>query len=209
MYDVKTGIWIDTNQKLYEFETAYYLKYNLEKANFAIEKIYSKENNFQEYSNKCVYYHIYIDLLMEAIGQILNRFELKGKNKYDEIRKNNCKSYGFNPKNYPVLYEKEFRNFVTHIDERNIDFILKNKGVGGFNVIFEETPENEKKAYLNFKLQNNTFDVVNKIYYIYSNKRESTINLKIDLLKKDIKKLEEINNIIWSYITNEIYIPRY
>ncbi len=203
MYDPKTGIWIDTNERKYEFETAYYLKYNLEKAKFAIEKIYSKDINFQEYSNKCVYYHIYIDLLMESMGQILNRFELNGKNKYDDIRKNNCKSYDFNQVNYPVLCEKEFRNFVTHIDERNIDFILKNKGVGGFNVIFDDTPENEKKAYLNFKLQNNTFDLVHKIYYIYSNKKESTINLKIELLKNDIKKLEEINNVIWSYITGE------
>jgi len=61
----------------------------------------------------------------------------------------------------------------------------------------------KKKAYLNFKLQNNTFDLVHKIYYIYSNKKESTINLKIELLKNDIKKLEEINNVIWSYITGE------
>ena len=48
MYDPKTGIWIDTNERKYEFETAYYLKYNLEKAKFAIEKIYSKDINFQE-----------------------------------------------------------------------------------------------------------------------------------------------------------------
>lgn len=204
MYDTKTKIWIDIGQKNYEFETAYYLKYNLEKAYYAIEKIYSKNINFQEYSNKCVYYHIYIDLLMEAIGQIRSRFNKGAKNKeYNEIRKNNCKSYDFSRANFPILYEKEFRNFVTHIDERNIDFILENKGVGGFNVIFEDTTESEKEAYLDFKLQNNTLDLVNKIYYIYSKKKNKMINLKLDLLRKELKKLEEINNIIWSYITRE------
>lgn len=204
MYDPKSKIWLDIGQKNYEFETAYYLKYNLEKAHYAIEKIYSKNINFQDYCNKCVYYHIYIDLLMEAIGQIRSRFNKGIKNKeYNDIRENNCKSYDFRKDNFPILYEKEFRNFVTHIDERNIDFILENKGVGGFNVIFEDTTESEKEAYLNFKLQNNTLDLVNKIYYIYSNKKNKMMNLKLDLLKEELKKLEEINNIIWSYITEE------
>lgn len=202
MYDIKTKIWIDTGQKVYEFETAYYLKYNLEKAKYALEKIYSTDVDFQKYSNQCIYYHIYIDLLMEAIGQIRNRFIQKRKGgKYNEIRKNNCKSYDFNETNYPILFEEEFRNFVTHIDERNIDFIKNNNGVGGFNVIFYDTSKYERDAYLNFKSQNNTLDLVNKIYYIYSNKKEKTIYLELELLKKELKKLEEINNIIWSYLT--------
>lgn len=201
MYDPKTKIWMDIGQKAYEFETAYYLKYNLEKANYAIDKIYSKNVDFTQYSNKCVYYHIYTDLLMGAMGQIRNRFCAGNneKEEYKEIRKNNCISYDFNKNNYPILSEKEFRNFVTHIDERNMDFIIQNKGVGGFNVIFDDTTESEKKAFLNLKSQNNTLDLVNKIYYIYSNKKKKTMELHLELLKDELKRLEEINSSIWSY----------
>ena len=201
MYDPKTGVWMNVGQKVYEFEAAYYLKYNLEKANYAIDKIYSKNVDFTQYSNKCVYYHIYTDLLMEAMGQIRNRFYSgnKVKEEYKEIRKNNCISYDFNKNNYPILSEKEFRNFVTHIDERNMDFIIQNKGVGGFNVIFDDTTESEKKAFLNLKSQNNTLDLVNKIYYIYSNKKKKTVELHLELLKDELKRLEEINSSIWSY----------
>lgn len=207
MYDEKTGVWIEYGDKIcYDFETTYYLKYNIEKAKIALNKLFKEESEVSQYSNRCVYYHIYIDLLMQAMGQIANRFLHLNKENEEEqkIRNKNQEEYQFNNKNYPLLSNKKIRNFVEHIDEKNLIFIRNNGGVGGFNVIFEETTEEDEKGFLNTKTQNNTLDLKNHRYCIYDNREQKTISLDLNKLCLELKSLSETNEKIWKYITNNI-----
>lgn len=204
MYDARNGAWIEYKDEFYyDFETTYYLKYNIEKAKMALNKLYKEESEATQYSNRCVYYHIYIDLLMQAMGQIANRFLHLNKEKEEEqrIRNKNQKEYQFNNENYPLLSNKIFRNFVEHIDEKNLIFIRENGGVGGFNVIFEETTEEEEKGFLNIKRQNNTLNLKKHCYFIYDNREQKMISLNLDELYLELNQLSEINQTIWEYIT--------
>lgn len=142
MYNVEDGSYTYTMEKfnkeyIYQKECTYYLKYNSSKGLFAINNLYKNyEGDIQE---KCLYYHVYLDLLFESVGLIINRFkpQKQAGRKLKIQAQNNCIEYNYNKLYYPLLNDKNFRNFIEHIDERDRDLIESNQYYGTFNLIYE------------------------------------------------------------------------
>lgn len=175
MYNTKLNIWEENgkNNSLEHFETTYYLKYNIEKALYSLEKILKSEIDCDGFSNRCVYYHFYIDNLLNSVGHIRRRFFnnnvtlAKIERNRKEYDYNSIDEYGVMTCKYPIINGNEIRNFVEHIDEK--DEILMNMGLynGCFNVIYEGMDEQLKKALLsNERRQNNLLNLLTKEYSI-------------------------------------------
>lgn len=96
MYNYELGTWIEdgTDNPKGHFETTYYLKYNIEKAIYSLDKIMKSKIDYSEFSNRCTYYHFYIDNLLNAIGHIKRRF-YNTAIKTERIERNK-KEYGYN-----------------------------------------------------------------------------------------------------------------
>lgn len=210
MYDPKTGTYTYSiakfnNEGLYKQESAYYLKYNSSKGIYAIEKI-SKDfkGNAQE---KCFYYHMYLDLLFQSVGMIINRFKphKKSGNLFEQA-KNNCLEYEFDNNNYPLLNNKSFRNFIEHIDERDEKLIDSGIYNGTFNLIYPNMDIKIKKGLLNpEKPQNNLLNLEDMTYTILdsNNTSDSSIEKKIiniNELKKELTRINTISTSIWDYL---------
>ena len=175
MYNTKLNIWEENgkNNSLEHFETTYYLKYNIERALYSLEKILKSEIDCDGFSNRCVYYHFYIDNLLNSVGHIRRRF-FNNNVTLDKIERNrkeydynSIDEYGVMTCKYPIINGNEIRNFVEHIDEK--DEILMNMGLynGCFNVIYEGMDEQLKKALLsNERRQNNLLNLLTKEYSI-------------------------------------------
>ena len=213
MYEPNSGCWIQSSEENFEehFETTYYIKYNIEKALYSLNKILQRKIDYSEFSNRCVYYHFYIDNLLNSVAHIRRRFFNKNvdaekieRNRkeyiYDGIDKNNKKHC-----NYPTIANYEIRNFIEHIDEK--DEALINLGVynGSFNVIYKGMNHKLKNELLNEKRkQNNLLNLLTKEYKILMIKEDNNIQeYKINLLelKVELEKLKEINEKIWMYLT--------
>lgn len=215
MYDPKLGTWTEcaSDDFTEHFETTYYLKYNIEKALYSLNKILQSKIDYSEFSNRCVYYHFYIDNVLNSIGHIRRRFFNNEANS-DRIKRNR-KEYDYssidnNGKlicNYPIIGNNEIRNFIEHIDEK--DERLMNMGLynGSFNVIYKGMNQKVKSDLLSSeKKQNNLLNLITKEYKIMTinNKTNYLEEHKIDLikLKNELEKLKKINNTIWLYLTN-------
>ncbi len=205
MYISKSSSWLEiAGYKIYEWENAYYLGYNIEKAQFAISNILTQNVDFTKYSNPCTYYHIQVDILIEALGQISSRFIPNDRNlqKYEEIKTNNRTSYDFTSEEYPILYNRKIRNYVTHINERNIDSIIQHKGLSGFNIVAPHiNPEYDKK-YLSPKCSHNTLNLLDNTYYVYNITEEKYESINLKDLGIELNKLSERNSIILDFILN-------
>lgn len=224
MYDYETGAFIGTvNDDWTEhFETTYYIRYNLEKALYSLNKIFDEHPNFKDFSNSPTYYHFYIDSLVEAVGKIYKRFHFNNRSSIDNERvKRNISEY-----NYGILNDKNnfteinyknlninVRNFVEHIDEKD-EFLMKdNLFYGTFNVIFEEMDSKIKNDLLNEeKKQNNLLNLIDKTYRVYSQydtnasgkRKYKFYQINLVELKNELLKMKAINDKIHSYLSYHI-----
>ncbi|MDY5948889.1 MAG: hypothetical protein SPJ42_06590 [Oscillospiraceae bacterium] len=187
---INSGIYIDTSvkEKSYEIETSYYLEFQIKSALISIDKLRCfSENSFD---NKYQYYHFYTDHLLYSLGQIANRFIVNDKDNgvVLERKKANCRDFEFNAEKYPNLSDKTGRNTIEHIDEHNQKIIEKRKGVGGFNLIDNET---ETDLINVFKSQRQfhpyTLDLIAFEILIFRNEKE--IDISILELEKELKCL--------------------
>ena len=223
MYDYETGAFTNNVKDNWKehFETTYYIKYNIEKALFALNKILEKKPNLNEFSNRCTYYHFYIDSLIDAMGSIWNRFSFNNRSGIDDKRVNrNIKEYNFgkldsNNQFINVNYKsfnKKIRNFVQHIDEKDEILMKNNLYFGTFNVIYKGMNPSIKKDLLNpLKKQNNILNLIDKTYIVYSPEQKDGkvkyIELKINLndLNIDLLNLKKTNDTIFSYLNDSIF----
>lgn len=218
MYDPKLGTWTENAKDDFaeHFETTYYLKYNIEKALYSLGKIMKSKIDYSEFSNRCVYYHFYIDNVLNSTGHIRRRFFNNNANS-DRIERNK-KEYDYSSIdnngnlicNYPIIGNNEIRNFIEHIDEK--DEMLMKMGLynGSFNVIYKGMNQQIKKDLLNSeKKQNNLLNLLSKEYKILTvdNKSNVVKECKLDLieLKEELEKLKKINNTIWSFLTDNLF----
>ena len=218
MYNPNTGVWIENAKDDFteHFETTYYLKYNIEKAIYSLEKIMKVKIDFSEFSNRCVYYHFYVDNLLNAIGHIRRRF-FNNKANQERIERNK-KEYNYifiNEQgkkiyNYPIIGDNSIRNFIEHIDEK--DEMLMKMGVynGSFNVIYKGMNQQIKKDLLNSeKKQNNLLNLLSKEYKILTINNNNNVvrEYKLDLieLNNELKRLKKINDKIWSFLTDNLF----
>lgn len=211
MYDIKTGVYsqcVDSfkNESLHKKETTYYLKYNSDKGLYAIERLYENyEGTLQE---MCTYYHMHLDMLFQAVGMIINRFNPQKKKGNILLQsENNCIEYDFNTENYPLLSDKSFRNFIEHIDERDEILIEKKAYYGTFNLIYPHMDNKLKEELLNEnKQQNNLLNLENMTYTILDIEKNDTKDIvkkviDISRLKEEILKINNISKTIWGYIS--------
>lgn len=215
MYYPELGTWIENEKDDFteHFETTYYLKYNIEKALYSLAKIMKPKIDYSGFPNRCVYYHFYIDNVLNSVGHIRRRFFNSNVNS-DRIERNK-KEYAYNSIdnngnlicNYPIISDKEIRNFIEHIDERD-EMLMKNGLYNGtFNVIYKGMNQQTKKDLLNDeKRQNNLLNLLSKEYKILTvNDKDDNVNeFKLDLtgLNAELEKLKKINDTIWSFLTD-------
>lgn len=218
MYNPKLGTWSvrEGDNFTEHFETTYYLKYNIEKALYSLNKIMKSENNYDEFSNRCVYYHFYIDNVLNAVGHIRRRF-VNDKASKSRIERNK-REYDYSSVdnegniicNYPIISSKEIRNFIEHIDEKDEKLMKLKMYNGTFNVIYKGMNKKiEKDLLSDTRKQNNLLNLITKEYNILTIKgedndvREYKINLSE--LIKELEKMKKINNSIWKYLTEKIF----
>lgn len=200
-----TGIYINDGDTVFEAETNYYLHFQIISALVSIEYISNaKYGNTTCFENKAQYYHYYLDHLLYSIGQISERFRVvknpqKKDVEFNERRKINRVNYNFNEATFPILSNKEYRNTIEHIDEHDINVIISQVGVGGFNYIDEETPDNLKDILLsNWHNHIYTLDLLSGNIYITRNGKKLTLcigKLKNELIKSQ-NNVEHLNSFI-------------
>lgn len=196
MYNYEDGSYsfgVDnfTNEGMYQKESAYYIKYNSKKALYALSKIFNGDD-IENVEEKCFYYHVYIDLLFEAVGMIINRFKISNQTGNRALQvDNNCKQYNFKKDEYPLLYDKSFRNFIEHIDERDEFLIDNNIYYGTFNLIYPKMDSKIKEGLLDSKKdQNNLLNIEKMTYTILDYNKLKNNKGKLNKKTIDLKKLE-------------------
>lgn len=217
MYNPITKTWTQFADEDWRehFETTYYLKYNIEKALYSLEKILLSKINYSDFSNRCTYYHFYIDNLMNAIGHIGKRFNYNVRESIDNKRIDRNKfEYNYELKgicNYPNLSNKKIRDFIEHIDEKDEELMKSGKYHGTFNVIYKGMNQEVKKHLLdNKKKQNNMLNLIDKTYTIYYIKettpsgiiKSKELSIKLIELKKELEIIKNINNKIWDFLND-------
>ena len=150
---IASGVFIDGEDRPYEFESSYYLSFQIKSALASLTHINSYCDIF-EWDNRCQYYHFYTDHLLYSIGQIANRFIAKNSDTANDKKRKECNriNYQFTEAAFPILSDKRARNVNEHIDEYNNQIIANHRGVGGFNLIDDKTDTKLVDALRNRKI---------------------------------------------------------
>ena len=213
MYDPKTGAFFYGNDEcgkigLLQKESAYYLKFNTQKALYAIDQLKQKYES-TSLPEKCFHYHVYVDLLFEAVGLIYNRFVCTKSSVPADVLKlqqMNCQQYEFDVNNYPLLHNKSFRNFIEHIDERDERLAESGNYFGTFNMIFEGMDTDTRQDLLKSnKPQNNLLNLEDMTYTILELKNGIPVQSSISIveLEKEIERILYVSAKLWDFLTNE------
>lgn len=185
----KDGIYLVDNNTPYDYEAQYYLEFHITSALQSLAFIESLPET-TIWKNKYYYYHYYTDHLLFSVGQIANRFIISPKDKgiKHDRKLANQNNFQFSETNYPILSNKGARNAIEHIDERDIQTINENQGVGGFCLIDTDTDSELINQLLTKKAtQPYTLDLINKELLIRNKKDDLVISL--DALKSELTAL--------------------
>jgi len=187
------GVYVDTLEKGYEAESCYYLLFQIKSVYMCINKLTEKPQKFdcEMWDNDCEFYHFYCDHLLFSLGQISNRFVYSGKEKTYKARiKDNCNNFRFSEDLFPIISNKQIRNTVEHIDEYDIDTIGGYKGVGGFNVIFDNMEAKIREAIIDTKqLHPYYFDVRSREIVVHRASKRLVVNL--EQLSEELSRLRD------------------
>lgn len=185
------GVYAECDDKPFEAESAYYLNFQINSALFSIKQL-SLGCNEADWENRCQYYHYYSDHLLYSVGQIANRFVILEKDKglILERKQMNRNNFRFTDEAFPILSDKRARNMVEHIDEYNQKIIQEKRGVGGFNLIDNQT-DMKLIATLRSKRDSHpyTWDLLEKKLLVRW--KEVFLDISIDALEKELLILKE------------------
>lgn len=198
------GCYIQCDDRPYEVETTYQLKYYISSALISIDCIQEPvEAMVPRFPNEIQYYRYYVDNMFYFLGLINDRFVYKNA-KNDSVlsqekreRVNlNIENYQFNKTEFKILSKKMPRNIIEHLDERNVKTLMDCHGVGGFNVIFENSDPDMISAIKTKKeLYPYNLDLVNKRVLFYdiqaSQDKDKPIEVDILKLRDELRKLEQ------------------
>lgn len=200
----KKRIWLQiSSESLYDFNYAYNVKYQVERALKAIDKIENTTEEIKEYSNKCVYYHIYSDQLLDAASIIEKRFRCNKNSNIEKHVKIQRTSFEFKPEAYPnILVCRDIRNAVEHNDEVSIKHIQTINGADGFNVIFDEHDELTAKKFRESKYLVYLLDLKQHTITAsrFINRERKTYLVNIIKLKDELLKLSDRTNKVWESV---------
>ena len=196
MPQVIKGVYFlqDKTEVAYEAESIYYIDFYILSALYAIEKLRKYDGATNSTLSKFQYYHFYTDHVLFALGQISNRFVESEKNSelLKERKRRNCMNYGFSDDTFPLLSNKRARNVLEHIDEYDVETISEKGGVGGFNLIDENTEEEVLLALSDMRTMHlYTLNLVEGEIWIYDPKHNGNINLKLEELVEELNALRD------------------
>ena len=101
-------------------------------------------------------------------------------------------NYGFSDDTFPLLSNKRARNVLEHIDEYDVETISEKGGVGGFNLIDENTEEEVLLALSDMRTMHlYTLNLVEGEIWIYDPKHNGNINLKLEELVEELNALRD------------------
>lgn len=208
------GIYIHSEDRPYEVETTYQLKYYISSALISIDCIQEPvEAMVSRFPNNIQYYHYYLDSIFYFLGLINNRFvhkRVKQNNalsyKKEERINYNINNYQFDQSEFRILSKKMPRNIIEHLDERNVKTLIDNRGVGGFNVIFEDNdPDMVSSIRANRELYPYNLDLVNNkvLFYNIQAEKDEDKQLEVDIpkLKDELRRLEQNVNDFANFLT--------
>lgn len=142
MPQLLSGVYADTGDRAYEFEAAYELRYLIRSALIDIAAVHNPiDDLLSKFENRSSYYHYLLDNLLFCCGLINERFIVKKESPKKSIINLNRQNFQFSEAKYPVLSKKEARNIIEHLDSRNLKSISDKQMVGGFNVVFPDSPK--------------------------------------------------------------------
>ena len=180
------------------FGNTYYIQYNSQKGLYCISQLKSMAD---DKATDCFYYHIYLDLLLQSMGALHDRFYSKDT-LYSET---NAKDYSFDNTQYPLLSNKAIRNYCEHIDEREDGLIKNYTYFGTFNVVFQEMDGELKSELLNGK-HSNLLNLETLQYSIIDPKQNyNTITLDLNALEAELRRIYVIAQQKWSLISQGIF----
>lgn len=185
------GVYVESDDKAYEYESTYYLRFQIKSA-LACLAHFDSYSDSCDWDNRCEYYHFYADHLLYSMGQISNRFvHCNGDTTIDTERTTrNCSNYFFSEKDYPILSKKLARNTIEHLEQYNNLIIANSRAVGGFNVIDDETDPSVVDTLRNRRdAHPYTLDLLRKELLIRKKKDDLTISL--ESLREELLTLKE------------------
>lgn len=205
---VAKGFYSDSgDERPYEVETTYQLKYYLSSALISIDYILEPvEEMMRKFENKVQYYRYYVDSLFYFLGLINDRFFCKPNNRDTDLQKKkkervelNRSNYQFIEQDFGILSNKMPRNIIEHLDERNVKTMMESRGVGGFNVIFEDSDSQLVAAITSHReFYPYNLDLVNRkmMFYNIQAKADDVKEFDIDILElqNELQMLQQYVN---------------
>lgn len=188
------GIWYAKGDDTpFETESCYYLNFQVVSALASIEYIMTNSPHLLSvFENKLQYYHYHTDHLLYSIGQSSARFLIskkKDKGIALERKRINVKNFQFSSDVFPILSDRKCRNTIEHIDGHNQKIIKLRKGVGGFNVIAEDTsPELIEVLRTQRTTHPYTLDLLNREILIVRS-GEELLSINLDSLNEELLRL--------------------
>ena len=191
---VTKGFYIDSGEERpYEVETTYQLKYYISSA------------------------LISIDYILEPVEEIMGRFEndrffCKPNNRDTDLQERkeerialNRRNYQFIEHDFDILSNKMPRNIIEHLDERNVKTMMESRGVGGFNVIFSDSDSDMVDAVTSHReFYPYNLDLVNKkmLFYNIQAEADDVKEFDIDILKlqSELRMLQQYVNDFASFV---------
>lgn len=173
-------------------------------ANISVQNIYfaliSLDHIFNDafynvgiYHDEHTYYFFHLQSLLTACGNISNVFYNHGGFGGKDATQRSArlrKSFNITKKEFPLFFQKEFRNTNEHFDERLEQFGYV---VGDLNILDENT-EPYMRAVINTNPHLRTFDKKNYTYITYDR--------KLQPITYDLRELREELNIMLERITS-------
>ena len=202
--DLEKIIFFLKGDIFHHFDDTYFIRYNSQKGLFAINKILKKKS-VKNLESSAFYYHIYIDMLFEAVGQINDRFIEKDKYT-DEMKKRvkrNREEYDFNIEKYPILYDKSIRNYIEHIISRRDVLIKERSYFGTFNFVHQDLDKELISNLLDKRhQQGNYLNMIDKTYNIIDVTGNKLVCKSVSLvdLYHELNNINKRSNCIWKTI---------
>lgn len=197
------GIYEDTGDKPFEFESCYYLSFQIASALYSLACIENyKSGKLDIFKSEAQYLHYCTDHLLYSMGQISSRFIKSRSNQQKERVRLNCLNFQFSSECYPILSNKNYRNTIEHIDEYNQYVIERFHGVGGFNFVdIGVDPEMMHHVLQNKQQHIYTLDLIDRKIYIQ--RKEQELILNIDELKSELTRLRNSVDSFYDIIKND------
>ena len=211
---VTKGFYIDSGEERpYEVETTYQLKYYISSALISIDYILEPvEEIMGRFENKVQYYRYYVDNLFFFLGLINDRFFCKPNNRDTDLQERkeerialNRRNYQFIEHDFDILSNKMPRNIIEHLDKRNVKTMMESRRVGGFNVIFSDSDSDMVDAVTSHReFYPYNLDLVNKkmLFYNIQAKADDVKEFDIDILKlqSELRMLQQYVNDFASFV---------